>query len=66
MHPTYAPVKLEALTSGAHYFYLGNEVFARNFGEGPKWLPGVVTQVKGSWSYSVEMSDSRLWHRHVD
>jgi len=47
-------------------FCVGQEVMARNFRPGTKYLPGVVVQKLGPLSYLVEMKDSVVWRRHVD
>ena len=45
-------------------FTTKEEVYVRNFGPGEVWLPGIVTQVSGPGSYSVELSDGRSVRRH--
>ena len=47
-------------------FAVGARVFVRNFGRGPLWLPGVVKELMGPVSYTVELEDDRVVHRHVD
>ena len=47
-------------------FVLDDTVYIRNFGNGPKWLPGVVTAVRGPLSYSVTLMDDRVVRRHID
>ena len=37
-----------------------------HFGPGEVWLPGIVTQVSGPGSYSVELSDGRCVRRRHD
>ena len=41
----------------------GSTVFTRNFGQGPAWLPAVVTRRTGPVNYEVRSGDSLL-HRH--
>ena len=41
-------------------------VMARNFSEGPKWLPGFIQKCCGPLSYIVELQDGRNWRRHVE
>ena len=50
----------------ARSFDVRDSVFARDFPTGIKWLPGVISEVKGQLSYVVKLEDERLiWH-HVD
>ena len=44
----------------------GDEVYARNFCQGPKWMPGIVQQSNGPISFVVELEDGRKWRRHQD
>ncbi len=41
-------------------------LYCRNFSEGSKWLPGVITKVNGPVSFIIELQDSRLIRRHID
>ena len=41
-------------------------VYARNFGVGPKWLPGVLQKAVGQVSFEVRLDDGRSIHRHID
>ena len=34
-------------------FKEGDLVWSKNFGQGDKWVPGVVTEVRGNVNYSV-------------
>ena len=45
---------------------VGQEVMARNYRDGDKWLPGVVVERKGPLSYVVQMKSGVLWRRHID
>ena len=47
-------------------FYVGQSVMARNFGHGNKWIAGVVARQLGPVTYLVDVSDGRVWKRHVD
>ena len=40
----------------------GAQVYAKNFGQGPPWLPGVIQESKGLVSYTVELKDGRVFH----
>ena len=44
----------------------GDRVYVCNFSSGPKWLPGVITSVRGPLSYEVTLLDDRVVRRHVD
>lgn len=44
----------------------GAKMYARNFGQGPPWLPAVVQESKGPVSYTVELEDDCVFCRHVD
>ncbi|KHJ41539.1 hypothetical protein D918_08391 [Trichuris suis] len=48
---------------GARRWHSGDEVFVRNFHEGPKWLPGVITATLGTVNYRVE-TERGTWMRH--
>lgn len=48
-------------------FIQGDSVLARNYGSGPKWTNGIVTDVLGSRHYSVHVDDrDAAVKRHVD
>ena len=47
-------------------YKMGDNVMARNFRGGPKWLPGVVAEVKGPLSYVIQMKNGTMWRRHVN
>ena len=45
----------------------GQRVTAQNFGEGPKWLPGIISQQQcGPVMFEVKLEDGRLWKCHSD
>lgn len=46
--------------------HLGDPVFALNFGRGPKWLSGVISEQLGPLTYTILLQDHRVWKRHVD
>ena len=45
---------------------IGATVYAKNFGQGPPWLPGVIKDLTGPVSYTVEVEDGGIFRRHVD
>ena len=47
-------------------FSVGQPVMARNYRSGAAWLPGVIVQQLGPLTYLVDVSEGRLWKRHVD
>jgi len=47
-------------------FHIGQQVMARNFRQGPLWLPGIIPERLGPLTYLVEMNEDRSWKRHVD
>ena len=48
-------------------FYLGDTVWAMNFAAAaPKWLPGVLQHCLGPVSFTVGLTDGRVWRRHID
>ena len=51
--------------SGKCPFPSGTNVFFRNYGKGPRWLPGTVTEVRGRVVRMIE-SDGGLVKRHTN
>ena len=45
---------------------MGDNVMARNYRRGPKWLPGVVAEVKGPLSYIIQIKGGTLCRRHIN
>lgn len=51
----------------AREFQIRDSVFARNLGQGNKWVPATITARMGLVSYRVEVEYSGLlWKRHMD
>ena len=50
---------------GREYF-VGQNVQAHNFREGPRWFPGVIVERLGPLTYLVQMDTGVFWRRHVD
>ena len=44
----------------------GAQVYARNFSQGPKWVPGILRESSGPIALEVELGDGRMWRRHQD
>ena len=47
-------------------FKLNEQVYVRNYGPGPRWLPGVVVKFEGSVLLEVRLRDGRIVRRHAD
>ena len=45
---------------------IGDDVFIRNFGQGPTWLAGSIMDALGTCSYQVKLTDGRIVRRHMD
>ena len=52
--------------SRSREFKCGDLVHVRNFSQGPRWIPGVVVQIRGPVSYTVELANGELKRTHVD
>lgn len=50
----------------ARYFEVGDMVYTRNFGYGPKWVQGVIQDIIGPVSYKVALGSDQVVRRHVD
>ncbi|KAI7806716.1 hypothetical protein IRJ41_010699 [Triplophysa rosa] len=50
----------------SRYFEVGDMVYTRNFGYGPKWVPGVIQDITGPVSYKVALGNAQVVRRHVD
>ena len=47
-------------------FVAGEPVYTKNYGYGPKWIPGLIHETTGPVSYTVLLGDGKLVRRHVD
>ena len=47
-------------------FQIGDRVFAKNYGAGESWLPGVIQNKTGPSSFIVDLTDGRRIRRHLD
>ena len=45
---------------------VGQRVLVQNYQSGEDWVPGTVTERRGPLSYTVQVADGQLWHRHID
>ena len=39
---------------------------AKNYRNGPKWLPGVIVEQLGTLTLLVQLDNGMFWKRHVD
>ena len=42
----------------------GAQVYARNFSQGPKWVPGILRKSNDPIAFEVELEDGRMWRGH--
>ena len=47
-------------------FVVGDLVYAQNYGQGPKWLPGEIVEKHGSTLFTVQLKDGRKARKHTD
>lgn len=47
-------------------FSPGEDVYARNYSHGPKWIPAVIEESTGPLSYTVQTGDGHSKRRRVD
>lgn len=66
LHPSYAPETNKEHPQPSRVFLEGSFVYAQNFAQGPRWVPGIVAEITGPCSYRVQLEDGRMWRRHVD
>ena len=52
--------------SASRLFLVDDTVYARNYGPGPRWLPGLVVGLQGSAMFQIRLSDNHVVVRHVD
>ena len=41
-------------------------MYTRNYSDGSKWIPGVITEITGPVSYKVTLADGKILKRHLD
>ena len=41
-------------------------MYARNFGTGSRWLPGVILEISGPVSYLIKLTNGHLVRRRQD
>ena len=47
-------------------FSVGEPVYMRNFGSGPRWIPGTIRLSIGNVSYDVALDEGRCFRHHID
>ena len=47
-------------------FNVGSSVYARNYSQGPLWLPGMVLNLEGSVMYQIRLNNNQVIRRHID
>ena len=47
-------------------YFVGQNVQAHNFREGPRWVAGVIVERLGPLTYLVQVNTGVFWRRHVD
>ena len=47
-------------------FVIGDLVYARNYGQGPRWLLGQVVEIAGSVVYTIQLEDGWRVKRHAE
>ena len=52
--------------SKLHTLQVGDSVMAKNYREGPQWMPGLVVEHKGPLTYIIPLDSGMLWRRHID
>ena len=52
--------------SRARELCVGQRVLVRSYRSGEDWVPGTVIERRGPLSYTVQVADGQLWHRHID
>ena len=52
--------------AAARTFMTGDSAWALNFQGKPKWMPTVIENQLGPLTFTVRLSDGRLWKRHQD
>ena len=47
-------------------FQKDDPVHAHNFGDGPRWVPGVIIAVNGPCMFEIKLDDGRTVRRHLN
>ena len=52
--------------SQGRVLFVGQRVMVLNFLQGLRWIPGTIVKHKEPLSYLMQISEGRIWHRHID
>jgi hypothetical protein len=47
-------------------FQIGQNVVAKNYRGGDKWVPGIIAAQTGPLYYEVRVASNTVWNRHAD
>ena len=47
-------------------YTIGENFMAKNFRNGPKWLPGVIVEQLETLTFVVQLDNGMFWKRHAD
>lgn len=60
------PAALSGTRDMPRGFFLGDPVYAQNYGSGPVWVPARVARVTGHVSHKVSTDRGLIWSCHID
>ncbi|XP_058024065.1 uncharacterized protein K02A2.6-like, partial [Ahaetulla prasina] len=66
LNPNYTPEGYKGGLEKTRGMDIGDRVWAHNYGGGPTWVAGKILNITGPKSYLVELTDGRVWRRHID
>ncbi|XP_054830333.1 uncharacterized protein K02A2.6-like [Eublepharis macularius] len=68
LHPDFAPdAKGETeVPDPPRAFQPGDQVYARNYGAGPVWIPATISRTTGPVSYEVANSEGKIYRQHIN
>lgn len=58
--------KAHDASSRVRTFQMGDKVYSKNFGQGPKWTPGRIAEPSGPVSFLVKLGNGQVIRRHQD
>ena len=62
----YRQQKSHNATAKDRKFSVGDKVYSKNFGQGPKWIPGEIVESTGPVSFLVKLVSGQIIRRHQD
>ncbi|XP_055911879.1 uncharacterized protein K02A2.6-like [Eupeodes corollae] len=70
LHPESIPIQVRGSqqqdVSKQNNYDSGEPVWYRNYAQGPRWEPGLISEVKGPVSVVIESKGGKEIHRHAD